>query len=135
MIKGKQELRRAFIGRWRIVKMSEWDNDFVDEDVKAYLLIEKSGSGEFRFGYVSGDDVHGEFKQQGKDIIFDFTWDGSDECDHVFGDGWMKLTNKTTAEGELRFHGGEKSHFWVKKLNERRKEGTYNKKQRGTRKR
>ena len=40
------------VGRWRITSMTEWDQDFVDEEVPGYFEFSKDGLGEFQFGYV-----------------------------------------------------------------------------------
>ena len=106
--------KNDFIGTWRITKMSEWDNDYVNEEVQAFIAIEKSGSGEFHFGLVQGS-MCGEFKKLNEGLIFDFTWEGSDECDSATGDGWMKINADKTAEGEIRFHLGGTSKFWAKR--------------------
>ena len=34
-----------FIGKWNITQMSELDNDYVNEEVKAFIKIDKSGTG------------------------------------------------------------------------------------------
>jgi hypothetical protein len=106
--------KKDFIGRWRITQMSEWDNDYVNEEVQAFIKIEKSGNGEFQFGLVQGS-MSGDFKKEHEGIIYDFTWDGNDECDSANGDGWMKILSDGTAEGEIRFHMGENSKFLAKK--------------------
>ena len=103
-----------FSGTWRIVKMSNWDEEYCNMEVQAFINIKKSGAGEFQFGLVSGS-MSGEFIQRDGDKIFDFTWEGSDECDESSGDGWMKIKKDGTAEGEIRFHEGDKSMFWAKK--------------------
>ena len=41
-------------GKWRIVEMALWDNDFVDMIEPAFLTFDDKGSGEFRFGAVIG---------------------------------------------------------------------------------
>ena len=99
---------------WRIIRMSEWDDDYVNEEVKAFVKIEKSGIGEFHFGFVHGF-ICGELKKDKENMIFDFMWEGNDECDSVNGDGWLKMTDNNHAEGKIRFHGGDVSKFWVKK--------------------
>lgn len=103
-----------FIGYWRITKMSEWDKEYCDMDVKAYMKIDNRRSGEFQFGLVQGS-MDGEFKKTPAGLLFDFTFEGNDECDNTSGDGWMKVKEDDTAEGEIRFHGGDKSQFWAKK--------------------
>jgi hypothetical protein len=42
-------------GRWRIVSMSAWEDDYLDEEVQAFFEFDEQGSGEFHFGYVHGD--------------------------------------------------------------------------------
>jgi hypothetical protein len=44
----------GLVGRWRIVWMEVWDQDFVDAEVEGYFEFEPTGSGEFQFGYVHG---------------------------------------------------------------------------------
>ena len=106
--------KKDIVGKWHITKMSEWDNDYVNKEVKAFIRIGKSGNGEFHFGYVQGS-MSGDFKKLGKDSVYDFTFDGSDECDPINGDGWMKVNPDGTAEGEMRFHMGDSSRFWAKR--------------------
>ena len=88
-------------------------------EVQAYIKIEKKGMGEFQFGLVTAS-LNGDFKKTNDENIFDFTFDGSDECDPTNGDGWMKIKENGTAEGEIRFHSGDKSMFWAKKCNNKK---------------
>ncbi len=46
--------KSQMVGRWRITSMTEWDQDFVDEDVPGYFEFRKDGLGDFQFGYVQG---------------------------------------------------------------------------------
>ena len=39
----------AFAGRWRIVSMSAWEQDFIDEEEEGYVEFTDKG-GEFHFG-------------------------------------------------------------------------------------
>lgn len=103
-------------GKWHIIEMSGWDKEVIDEDVKAYISIQKNGSGEFRFCYVNGDDVNGEFKNSPYGAVFDFTFIGSDECDETSGDGWLRTIDGKIAEGQIRFHNGDKSGFRARKI-------------------
>jgi hypothetical protein len=43
-----------FTGRWRIVSMSAWEDDFLDEGVEAYIEFNDQGWGDFHFGNVQG---------------------------------------------------------------------------------
>ena len=113
-VKGTEIGKKEFIGKWHITKMSEWDNYYVNEEVKAFIKIDKSGTGEFHFGYVQCS-TSGGFREIGQDLVYDFTFDGSDECDPTNGDGSMKVNPDGTAKGEIRFHMGDKSTFWAKR--------------------
>jgi hypothetical protein len=43
-----------FTGRWRIVSMEQWDQDYVDEEEEGYFEFTDKGWGQFHFGYVHG---------------------------------------------------------------------------------
>lgn len=106
--------KRGLVGSWRIVKMSEWEQDYCDEEGPAFIRITSGGGGEFRFGLVSGD-IDGGFKKTCDGVIFDFTWEGTDELDEASGDGWARAVGSGKAEGEIRFHRGDSSKFWASK--------------------
>ena len=69
-------------GKWRIVEMPEYQDNYPDMVEPAYILFNESG-GEFAFGGVTGA-IHGVASSN----ACDFTWSGSDEMDEVHGDGW-----------------------------------------------
>ena len=106
----KRMAASSLLGRWRIVEMSEWDKKDINIEGQAYISVRRSGMGEFRFGLTEGS-LDGSFKRAPEGWLFDFTWEGYDECDHVFGDGWMRMRDADTAEGEIRFHAGDVSKF------------------------
>ena len=110
-------------GKWRIVEMDMCGKKFTDEDVKAHISIHKDGSGEFQFGYVNADDMNGDFINTPFGAVFDFTFLGSDECDETSGDGWINTIDGKMAEGEIRYHEGDKSGFTARKINAKRKSG------------
>ena len=108
------EMKSTSVGRWHITKMREWDKAYCNMEVRAYIQIGKNGIGEFQFGLVQGS-TSGEFKKETGYILYDFTCDGSDENDSANGDGWMKILQDGTAQGEIRFHMSGKSAFWAKR--------------------
>ena len=114
---GNEKLKTRYLkdltGIWHITSMSSWDKEYFDAEVKAHIRIENNGTGEFQFGLVYGE-ICGEFKSAEK--IFDFTWDGNDECDDANGDGWTKLKGADILEGEIRFHSGDHSTFLAKRV-------------------
>lgn len=87
---------KAFVGKWRIVEMEVWGQDYVDMQVPGYFHIDRDGAGGFQFGLVSGD-LDGRVEPCGDTARFDFSWSGQDENDPVCGRGWAVVE-----DGELR---------------------------------
>ena len=54
MAKKKSKPKSPFTGRWRIVSMSAWEDEYLDEEVQAFFEFEETGSGSFQFGYIQG---------------------------------------------------------------------------------
>ncbi len=44
----------SILGHWSITHMDEWDQDFIDAEVKGYVRFDSDDRGEFQFGYVHG---------------------------------------------------------------------------------
>jgi hypothetical protein len=103
-----------FTGTWHIQDMETWDEDYFNMEVQAYITIAKTGSGEFQFGLVTGQ-IDGVITKTESGETFEFTWDGSDECDEASGSGWLKLKTKTTIEGKIKLHHGDSSLFSAKR--------------------
>ena len=51
----KSKPQSPFTGRWRIVTMSAWEQDYIDEEEEGYIEFDDKGGGEFHFGYVHGN--------------------------------------------------------------------------------
>ena len=34
-------MKKAYVGKWRIVEMEQWDKDFIDEEVPGHFTIRK----------------------------------------------------------------------------------------------
>ncbi len=43
-----------YADKWRITEMEQWDIEYMDMEVEAYIQIDPQNSGEFQFGLVSG---------------------------------------------------------------------------------
>ena len=97
--------------------MSTWDKDYFDEEVPAYIKIEKSSRGNFHFGYVQGE-MDGRIIKRQDCEYYEFTFDGNDYGggDDVSGSGWIKLKDDNHAEGEIKFHLGDDSTFQLKRM-------------------
>ncbi len=112
MARKKQE--SPFVGRWRIVSMSGWEQDFVDEEEEGYFEFMEEGWGQFHFGYVHGHMDCRPTTRNG-DPAIEWTWDGNDEMDAAQGRGWV-VVKGDELHGMIFFHGGDDSDFVAKKL-------------------
>lgn len=95
-----------YIGTWRIIEMDQWDRDYMDAEVPAYITIERTGQGQFQFGYVCGY-LTGEITDDFGVEHFSFDWEGNDEMDDASGSGWLRVVGKGRLEGKLRFQGSD----------------------------
>jgi hypothetical protein len=101
----------AFVGKWRIVEMEQWDQDYVDMEEPGHVTFKKGGSGGFHFGCV---DATLDWRYDASIDRVDFTFEGSDEGDQVNGRGWAKIEGKQLV-GQIAFHLGDESGFKARK--------------------
>jgi hypothetical protein len=94
-----------FKGRWKIVWMEMWDQDFVDEEVPGHVTLGNKGRGEFQFGHVCGS-----FAWSTKDDRVDSLWEGNDEMDPTHGDIHCEI-KKGALYGTVGFFSGDRSAF------------------------
>ena len=106
-------IRNPFRGRWRITEMEQWDREYRDLVVPAFIEFNARESGEFQFGTVRGwmDCRFGS--REGRPLV-EFSWDGQSDEDPGCGRGWAEL-----AGGQLRgmifIHGSDDSSFVAKR--------------------
>jgi hypothetical protein len=115
--KSKRKPSSPFMGRWRIVSMSGWGQDFVDEEEEGYIEFSENDKGEFHFGYVHGHMDYRLTQRDGEPAV-EWTWDGNDEMDPAQGRGWA-VVRGGELHGMIFFHGGDDSDFVAKKKSER----------------
>jgi hypothetical protein len=106
----------GFTGTWNIYEMKLWDEDYFNMEVQAYITIEPANSGHFQFGLVCGE-IDGRIVDYFDGKRFEFTWEGSDECDPFSGSGWVRIKEKDILEGEFSFHHGDSSTFLARRVN------------------
>ena len=94
------------LGRWRIVEMPDYTEDYPGMMQPAYILFGDHGSGEFAFGCVTGH-IFG----CGDTDAVEFQWTGNDEMDEAQGDGWAELQPDGALKGQICFHGGNEANF------------------------
>lgn len=85
--KSKLKPSSPFTGRWRIVSMSEWDQDFIDEEEEGYFEFNEKNGGQFHFGFVHGQMDCRLTTRDGVQAA-EWTWDGNDEMEPAQGQGW-----------------------------------------------
>lgn len=100
---------KPFSGKWRIVEMEVWGQDYVDMEVPGYIRIGSDGTGQFQFGLVSGD-IDGRVEQCSNTPRFEFSWSGQEENDPVCGCGWAVIENNEL-KGRIYLHLADDSAF------------------------
>ena len=100
----------SILGRWRILEMPDYEDDFPDMVEPAYILFEANGSGEFAFGCVTGQIFGAADAGSVK-----FSWAGNDEMDEARGEGWAELQPDGSLQGAIAFHGGDEAHFTARR--------------------
>ena len=109
-VREPESTENDFVGTWHIDEMSEWDEDYFNMDVRAFIEIQSNSSGEFQFGLVSGS-LDGYIENiRGKERL-SFSWEGCDEMDEACGSGWLELESPDQIQGTIAFHYGDRSTF------------------------
>jgi hypothetical protein len=111
MAKKKPRPKSPFLGRWHIVSTSAWDDDYLNEEVQAFIEFDDKGGGSFQFGYVQGIMDVREGHRDGQPVA-EFSWEGGDGADGtpLTGRGWAKLGDESL-EGMFFIHLGDESEF------------------------
>ena len=108
-----------FAGRWRIVSMSAWDREFINEEEEGYFEFDQNNNGQFHFGYLHGQ-MDCRLTTRDGEAAVEWTWDGNDEMDPAQGRGWAIVKNDEL-HGMIFFHNGDDSEFVAKKAESRKK--------------
>jgi hypothetical protein len=105
----KRKTANPFQGIWMIQHMDQWDVEEEVEGFKPFIEFEDGNVGQFQFGYVVGQ-IDYRLTQRDGHLAVEFTWDGNDDLDHVFGRGWAAIKDDAII-GEIFFHQGDESEF------------------------
>src|SRR5215831_7727010 len=115
----KSKTPPPFEGRWRIVSMSAWDEDYINEEEEGYFEFDDRGGGQFHFGYVHGDMDCRLTTRDGEPAV-EWTWDGNDEMDPAQGRGWA-VVKGDELHGMIFFHSaGDDSEFVATRAKEKK---------------
>jgi hypothetical protein len=109
MTKAHAKLKSPFVGLWHTISMSAWEDDYINQEVKAYIEFNAGNGGSFQFGYVQGQIDCRTTNRGGKPAI-EFTWEGGDEADGtpLTGRGWTILGDREL-NGMIYIHSGDES--------------------------
>ncbi|NUQ61143.1 MAG: hypothetical protein HUU20_01560 [Pirellulales bacterium] len=121
MARPKEKSASLFAGLWHIVAMDEWDEDYYNEEVQAFIELEANGSGHFQFAYVSGSMDWRSTTRDGEPAA-EWSWEGSDAADgtQLTGRGWAKL-KEDELHGMIFIHLGDDSGFVAKRANAKKR--------------
>jgi hypothetical protein len=106
-----ERVKALFAGRWRIVEMEQWDQEFVDLVSPGHIVFTRNGRGELHFGAA---DVTLDWQVDATGNRVDFAFEGFDEGDEVSGKGWAELNGRKLT-GRIAFHSGDESGFVARK--------------------
>jgi len=105
-----QALAKAFRGRWRIVEMKVWPDDYLDLIEPAHITFEGGMYGVFVFGAVKGWlDVR--YGTRDGAACAEFSWEGHNDADPASGSGWATLGTPGRLVGHLFIHNSDDSPF------------------------
>jgi len=111
MARKKPKPPSPFVGRWHIASMNMWDDDDLNEEVRAFIEFGANGNGAFQFGYVQGilDCREGP---RDREPATEFSWEGGDAADGtpLTGRGWAVL-RQDELHGMIFIHQGDESEF------------------------
>ncbi len=102
-------MTHIFYGKWRIVEMELWDQDFIDAEVEGFIEFNEDGMGEFQFGYVHGF-IDCRYSNENGDATVHFSWEGNDEMDSASGRG-TAIVKDNNLHGHIFLHQGDNSEF------------------------
>jgi hypothetical protein len=108
--------KSPFTGSWHIVSMSAWEDEYLNEEVQAFIEFDEEGRGSFQFGYVRGVTDHYRTKKRDGKRVAQFSWHGEDGADGtpLEGIGWAILEGDELS-GMICIHLGDDSEFVAKR--------------------
>lgn len=96
-------------GRWRIVETELWDREDLDLVAPAFIEFQPDRTGSFGLIAVSRRI---DWRSEGIGCsVVEFSWEGTDEGDHVSGRGSAALQEDGALDGRIYFHLGDASGF------------------------
>jgi len=103
-----------YIGKWRIIGMEMWDQDYIDLTIPGYFSFDGDDLGDFQFGSVKGQ-IDYSIEKIGAVERLEFSWEGQSENDPASGRGWAVI-NGDYLEGRIYIFLSDDSWFKAKKI-------------------
>ena len=121
MAQARPKPKSPFTGSWHIVSMPAWEDDYLNEEVQAFIEFNEEGCGSFQFGYVRGVTDHYRTKKRDRMRVAQFSWHGEDGADGtpLDGIGWVILEGGKLT-GTICIHLGDELEFVAKKVTEKK---------------
>src|SRR5271166_6462831 len=76
MSKTKKMPKSLFLGRWHIVSMSTWNEDYINEEFPAFIEFDDKGDGSSQFAYVRGGIDYRITTRDGEPAV-EWSWEGN----------------------------------------------------------
>jgi len=109
----KRKSANPFLGRWFIEQMDQWDIEEESEELQAMIEFAPHDVARFQFAGVYGEVDYRLGQRDGRPAV-EFSWEGHDEWDHLFGRGWA-VVDGDALSGVIYFHLGDESGFTAKR--------------------
>ncbi len=106
---------KEYLGKWKIVEMGEWDQDYIDLVEPGYIQFDEDDLGEFVFGTVQGF-LDCRYQKESVSHKVEFSWDGNSDNDPANGRGWAVIEDENKLFGMLYIHCGDESWFKATKM-------------------
>jgi hypothetical protein len=116
----KRKPANPFHGRWLIEHMDQWEVEEESEELQPFIEFERSDMGQFQFGCVYGEMDFRLGQRDGRSAV-EFSWDGHDEDEQVFGRGWAVIDGDDLT-GMIFLHHGDESGYVAKRVKEQPKQ-------------
>jgi hypothetical protein len=106
--------------------MSSWEDEYLDEEVEAFIEFNDKRGGSFHFGYVQGMIDH-RITKRGEESAVAFSWEGGDGADGTALTGaGCAVMKDDELHGDFFIHHGDASEFVAKRAGapkQRKKKG------------
>lgn len=99
--------------------MEQWDSEYFDMEVEAFIAFEAGNTGSFQFGLVQGEIDYRVAVVGGRPRA-EWSFLGRDEMDEASGRGWAEVDGDSL-KGVFFLHGGDESSFRATRQRPRRR--------------